>query len=89
MCGHAGENCVQRANSQRMVRGDGDAVRRRFLSLLDDLASDLMDSGISPVLAEVLDQVLSAEIARQLHATARTSSRTSRRRMEAGGWESK
>jgi hypothetical protein len=48
-----------------------------------------MDPMVSPMLAEVPDQVLSAEIPRQFHATASTSSRTSRRRIEAGGAESK
>jgi hypothetical protein len=61
----------------------------RLWGLQDDVTADLMDSLVVPVFAEMSDQSLSAQISGQLHATASTSSRTRRRRMEAGGTESK
>jgi hypothetical protein len=48
-----------------------------------------MDLPVSPVLREVLYERASAQVTRQFHATASTSSRTRRRRIEAGGTESK
>src|SRR5579859_1919033 len=84
-----GEDCVERSNSQWTVGGDRDAMRRGLLGLQDDMAADLMDLLISPILREVPYERLSAQIAREFHATASTSSRTRRRRIEAGGAESK
>jgi hypothetical protein len=83
------ENRVQRPDAQRRVCGNSDPMRRWLLGLQNDVAPDLMNPLVSPMLAKVLDQALTAQIARQLHATASTSSRTRRRRIEAGGTESK
>lgn len=64
-------------------------MRGGLLGLKNDMTANLMDSLVSPALAEVFEQVLAAQIARQFHATASTSSRTRRRRIVAGGVESK
>ncbi len=68
---------------------NGDAMVTWLLGLENDVAAYLVDSSVVPMPAQMLDPILTAEIARQLHATASTSSRTNRRRIEAGGAESK
>jgi len=89
VCGNGGEDRIQRSNSQWIVCGDRDAMKRGLLGLQNDMAANLMDLLVSPVLREVLHERFSVQIARQFHATASTSSRTRRRRIEAGGAESK
>jgi len=71
------------------MRRNRNPVGSRLLSLQNDVTSDLMNSLVSPTLAEVLYQSFTAQVAWQFHATASTSSRTSRRRIDAGGVESK
>lgn len=84
-----GKDRIQRSDSQRRMRGDGDPVVRRIFGLQNNVAADLMNLGVLPMLREVFDQVLAAQVAWQPHATARTSSRTRRKRIDAGGAESK
>jgi hypothetical protein len=85
----SGKDRIERPNSQRVVRRNGNTVGRWLRGLQNDVAPDLMNLCILPTLAEMLGQVFAAQITRQLHATASTSSRTRRRRIEAGGAESK
>jgi hypothetical protein len=86
---NTGKNRVERADSQGIMRRNSHTVGSRLFGLQDGVAPCLMNSLVAPAIAEVFDQVLTAQTARQLHATASTSSRTSRRRIEAGGAESK
>ncbi len=71
------------------MRRNSNTVGKRLLCLQNDVTANLMDSPVSPALAEVHDKVFFAQIAWQFHATASTSSRTRCRRMEDGGAESK
>jgi len=87
--GNGGKDRVERPDSEWIVCGNRDAMRRRLLGLQNYMTADLMDLLVSPMLREVFHERLSAQIARQFHATASTSSRIRRRRIEAGGAESK
>jgi hypothetical protein len=87
--GNGSKDRVQRPDSKWIVRRDRDAMRRRLLGFKNDMAANLMDLPVSPVLREVLYERASAQVTRQFHATASTSSRTRRRRIEAGGTVSK
>jgi hypothetical protein len=89
MRSNCGKNRIECPNSQRVVRRNGDPVLRWLMGLQNDVAPDLMNLRILSTLAEMLSQIFAAQIARQLHATASTSSRTRRRRIDAGGAESK
>lgn len=83
------KNRVQRPDAQGSVGRNSHAMMPGLLSLQDDMAAHLVHALIVPMLAQVADEFFTTLIARQLHATASTSSRTMRRRIEAGGRESK
>ena len=72
-----------------MMGGDSNAVVGRLFGLQNHVTAYLMDALLVPALFQVARQRFAVQIAQQLYATARTSSRTMRRRMEAGGTESK
>ncbi len=58
--GNGSENRIQRSNSEGIVSRDDDPVRRGLLGLQNYVAANLMDSLVSPALAEVPDQLLAA-----------------------------
>lgn len=83
------KDSIQRPDPEMRMRRNSNTMGSWLLSLQNNVTADLVNSLVSPALAEVLDQLFSAQIAWQFHATASTSSRTRCKRMEAGGTESK
>jgi hypothetical protein len=57
---NSSEDRIQRPDSERIMCWNGDSMGRWLLSLQYYVASNLMDSLVSPTLAKVLNQVLSA-----------------------------
>lgn len=73
---------VERADSQRLVIRDGEAVMRGRFGLQDDVTAYLVYLSVSPLPAQNCHQLAAVKVARQFHAI--TSSRTRRRRTRVG-----
>jgi hypothetical protein len=73
--GNGSKNAVERADTQRLVGGNGDTVRSGFLRLQDHVAAYLVDLDVSPVPTECGREFMAAHVTREFHPRASISSR--------------
>lgn len=58
---------VQRSDAQKFMGRDRHSLMTRIFSLQDHMAADLVNDGVTPVLAQMLRQIIPGKISRQLH----------------------
>ena len=63
-------------NAERLMAGYGHSMVFWRFGDQDNVAADLIDLPVSPVLAEIANKPVAADVSGQPHATASTSSRT-------------